>query len=363
MSNINYKNALQEYAQKINSELPTYKQIRIPVSNLWYSTVTYNNISITGNQCTRKIAADLSAAEMALKSIDPSDDIENIILNKYEPFDLFTHALNMPQTDKISVLIDYENINKLEHLHNLWSHSGKILPILKFVAHDNPHAEKYTSTHIIPCSGKDAVDHFISTFIGFHLSVAHMKTVIILTRDGFGEHHSLFYRDVHNGIKPKVHYCTSERVCVKLLKHLGCKKENIIPHYKFDSNLPVSWEYLKIYNNSYNINYSFNRTNEIKAKYHMALSDGTANMKISNIIETLKKQDYYFIRNDFPYHIKDNILHYLFWHKDKYTIGEAKKNILSNHANIENLIIFTNSRIVQSVLELSHYHVFIKEKI
>jgi hypothetical protein len=161
-----------------------------------------------------KIKDTVKTTESALVSTSPSV----LSFKKFDMFDLFPKGHEDKFTSKVAVLVDYENINKLTRLHNLWEFDGKYIPILKFVSFCNQNAESLTTTHIIECTGKDAVDHFISTFIGYHLALGNLHTVIILSRDNFASHQLSF----HKNSKINAIHCNSERACIDMLQDQQC---------------------------------------------------------------------------------------------------------------------------------------------
>ena len=226
----NDKNKLQIYCQRNRLDLPEYSSTRTD-SGMWVSTVRFTNvdgqsIEKTGHPCSKKVQADISAATAArevVKQLDALSESDIIVNPKLGTFDLM-----MPQEGDLNpmfVLVDYENINKLDHLHNKFVNgSGKPVYVTKFAGYCNPKAETNETTHIVQGAGKDAVDHYISFYLGLLIKylddLGYEKyNIVILTRDSFGRHHiSLTRQD------KTVQHCSSENRCLDLLSRNGYSK-------------------------------------------------------------------------------------------------------------------------------------------
>lgn len=371
----NAKNQLQEVCQASGTDLPKYTHAKVNMQ--WVSTVHVMGYTFIGQPYSKKTQADMSAAQIALEEMSaelsstgtnittggrtPSPFVsEALKLNKYQPFELFASDLDMKQTAEIAVFIDFENINSLTELHNLWTYQGKVIPILKFVGQSNCNAETPLSTHVATSSGKDAADHFISTFIGYHIALRQLKKVLVVTRDKFGEHHTRYYQDITHA--PEVHYCTSERLCIKLLLQHGCVKTDTVPEYHHDLGQPNSWSYLKHYDGQV-ISHPFTREPSVEAAYSRAKKDPLQPIKgvMNEVKRELKAFDYTLRSNDYPYYVPGNVLHMVYWHTGSHSRDVARENasVLFN-VPVEDIVVFTNSRLVQTIPEIAHHHVFIR---
>lgn len=269
----NAKNKLQEFCQKSDIAFPVYTDTQLETLE-WISrvSVVYRDKSqaADGNVCRKKTTAQISAAGALLELLGikisdnssqvstrinmkemskdvahiSSSDINTLIFNKCTAFGF---PEGFTGQEEVCVLIDYENVNKLTYLHYYWKKydheaehepghielEGESVPILKFVGHCNQNANNTVSTHVLPCSGSDAIDHFISVFIGHHLktwiSTGKHHKVIIVSRDNFARLHSQFYIDLNLSIE--FYHCGSEKSAVRKLKEFGCYKTNIVPKY------------------------------------------------------------------------------------------------------------------------------------
>jgi len=119
----------------------------------------------------------------------------------------------------------------------------------------------------------------------------------------------------------------------------------------------ADWQYLQKYNLSKVID-KFPRKIEIEEKY---MNDMTKEQKINYIKEILKINDYYLAPNDYPYDVSDNIKHYVFWYKNTYSLEDALNIALSYFKKPHNdIIVFVNDINNRSILDINHYHIFVK---
>jgi hypothetical protein len=119
----------------------------------------------------------------------------------------------------------------------------------------------------------------------------------------------------------------------------------------------ANWQYLQKYNLSKVID-KFPRKTEIEEKYK---KDETIQVKLNYIKEMLKMNDYYLIPNDYPYDVSEDINHYVFWYKNIYSLEDALKIALSYFKKTHNeIIVFVNDITNKSVLDINHYHIFVK---
>ena len=230
----NSKNLLQTYCQKRKLDLPVYTSEFNNSTRQWTSSVSFTDEHqvhhVTGQPQTRRTDADISAAQEAYQTIAPAalQLSDNIVADKYHMLDLVLPVDG--DTKPVYVLVDYENINKLNYLHNKFvNEKGYPLYVLKFVGYCNHKAETDEPTHVVQCNGRDAVDHFISMYLGMLIQklckpvtltlqdITHIR-IIVLTKDIFGSHYTKFV-DSLSGII--VYHCASENSCMQLLKEFG----------------------------------------------------------------------------------------------------------------------------------------------
>lgn len=231
---MNSKNQLQTYCQRQGIALPKYTSHQDAETKMWLSTVNFNNKSFVGEPQPKKTAADISAADKALSLLvdiqlpnsvivpdvdSPAEDV--CMVNKYKSWDLMLPLED--DMDPLFVLIDYENVNKLDHLHYLYTKDANPAYVCKFVGYCNQKASTDECTHIVHSSGSDAVDHYISFYLGMLYKTLVDRglhsTVVILTRDKFAAHHRTFCDHNHTFI-----HCPTEADCIKILTQRGYTK-------------------------------------------------------------------------------------------------------------------------------------------
>jgi hypothetical protein len=211
----NSKNILQEYYQKHNLSMPKYISVQDPVSLLWSSTVTFTNpkgeeVTVTSSQERKKTDSTISAAGMALKMLDG-------ITEPKEPKDQQSYlplgSNFSTNTATCTVLVDYENVHTLDRLV-----SNKNVDVIKFVSMCNPRTS--SADFVIKSIGSDAVDHFISVYLGcLWMKYEHKEhNVIVLTRDRFAGNLLNFFSP-DQGFK--VHHVTNEKDCLNLIDSIA----------------------------------------------------------------------------------------------------------------------------------------------
>lgn len=231
---MNPKNRLQTIFQRKHVDLPVYSSVN--ETGQWVSTVTLHDGTIfTGPPRIRKTQAEIAAANVVLVALgEKCPDVDSVFINTVSRPRLHTLDMDVPTTEDsvpMYVLVDYENINKLEHLHNI--HMGPDgLPayIYKFVGFCNHKATTVEPSHIVYSQGKDAVDHFISVFIGclIHALKQHQAIILLLSKDHFASHHTNFYRDMEN---ITVKHFASEKRCLQYMEQLKYSKTATVPVY------------------------------------------------------------------------------------------------------------------------------------
>jgi hypothetical protein len=236
LKNMNAKNQLQIYCQRGKLELPKYSYVQDQDTKMWYSTVEIISETgaisrYTGDPQAKKVAADISAASAALNSLGINNDDTVSPMNDTESKDRCPHGQiwNPMDDDRnpVFVLIDYENVNKLEYLHNLFvNQDGFPAYVSKFVGYCNQKASTDECSHVVPTASSDGVDHYISFYIGMLYHQLKQRelpfTIIILTRDKFGSHYPSFCGGIH---------CATERECIKLLEQRGYYKTSTVYVY------------------------------------------------------------------------------------------------------------------------------------
>ena len=199
MSNLNYKNHLQEYFQKQHMELPKYvaRKVSGPAHcPVWQSEVKlYNGSTYIGDTNITKSVAEISAAEKALKALKLIPDTESYSadLNLIEKFKLdINPILSKPlksAVPKTLLLVDVEN------MHNFIDDvvreiSG--LNIYAFVGEHHHLATKIFPTGVIkiisPSAHSDGTDTCMQVYIGFLLGSGckDYENYLIATRDHYG---------------------------------------------------------------------------------------------------------------------------------------------------------------------------------
>ena len=233
----NAKNTLQVYCQKKGLALPRYNAYFNETTRKWISTVSLIDIAFTGDAEQKKSHADISAAigvcmKLGLYESKPALDI--ITVHKYNTLDLIYPKKG--DTDPMYILVDYENVNRLDHMHNTFTNKdGYPAYVGKFVGYCNQKADTDEPTHIIPIHGSNAVDHFISFYLGMLVQCLLMGdckinclTIILLTGDGFGAHHK-FLTGERDDLT--VHHCRSEKTAIGILEKHNYKETNIKYQY------------------------------------------------------------------------------------------------------------------------------------
>ena len=210
------KNQLQQFLQKLKLDLPEYFSSKTD-EGLWISTVKFvlsgdeiEELEYTGEPFKRKTHAECSAAFKAIQQL------ECIKKNEMSyAVDNVEYSIN-----GIYVLVDYENINKISNLEKLVTLNDKVT-LLKFAGHCHPKALAGQSNYVIESSIKDAIDHYISFYIGklvhnhqFSASEYNNKLLIlVLTRD----HYASAYQSFTNDSTVDIIHCASEMKCMEYL--------------------------------------------------------------------------------------------------------------------------------------------------
>jgi hypothetical protein len=216
--------------------MPIYTHHRDIGTSKWVSTVTIVNgdgesCEIVGTGCNRKTHADIAAAtevitmlgiiDAAGSGTEPVVDVS--VLKCAHTFQDYYDSITGPG---IYVLIDYENVNKLQHLHHVYRRDdGVAANIFKFIGYSHHKVETDEASHIVHSGGSDAVDHAISMFVGIVLAKLRENEgtlLVVLTRDQFAER----LQNMLQSSSPDqecIHLPTEEQ-CVELLLQMGYKR-------------------------------------------------------------------------------------------------------------------------------------------
>ncbi len=196
-------------------------------------------LTFIGDICNRKRQAECSAALKALSSRELIDSINLInsiksrkLINSIKSrkpietsnneeseldFEQFSVDCVEFSNNHIYVLVDYENINKISKLQKMKAQSTQEICVLTFAGHCNSKSLK--SNFVIESSIKDAVDHYISFYIG-KLVNQHkhdkMLSIFVLTKDHYASAYSSFTE--HKNIS--ITHCPSENKCISMLENL-----------------------------------------------------------------------------------------------------------------------------------------------
>lgn len=209
----NYKNILQEYCQQRKIHLPFYKTFAVSptcksdddkdnkTANIvveWKSEVTltapeaaastsattdildsFLPITVTGRSATTKVAAQQSAAKVALEEIQSrSAELQNRAdkskLNTNAPTCIFVDAENCP-------LGTQHLEEKLGNGYRVYVFAATGHPTLA-----RKYNEKLVEVVPVPSSRKDAVDLSISIWLGIMLALSKFEKFVVITKDHFG---------------------------------------------------------------------------------------------------------------------------------------------------------------------------------
>jgi hypothetical protein len=193
------KNELQELYQRRKETLPVYSTERVrgtPAhSPLWISTVTlHDGTTYSGSPYTKKGAAEISAAEVALLYVPGEVEV------KVPDSGALESAKDVARwcEDRTAIcLIDIENIPQAVSMDQVNIPRGVF--VLGFVGHCHPMALKPFpfSKYIVKSSIADAADHaltFMAGYIASHLvsedlgeELTPLPKIIIMSRDHYAE--------------------------------------------------------------------------------------------------------------------------------------------------------------------------------
>lgn len=244
----NPKNTLQIHCQRQKWPLPVYTYTCVtdsaPAVPMWQSIVTVQStagpVEARSETCARKTTADMNAAENMLGILGLSAPVAGpdgaasgadvVVTPKFGPLEI--PIPDAEDQDPVYVLVDYENVNKLEHLHHLFRReaSSATALVCKFVGYCNQKADTDEPTHVAQSAASDAVDHYISFCLGLIVRENRGKktlTVMIVSRDSFAAHHV----KLTGGPVTVLHYTTEAR-CVESLKRMGYTETTVRPSYQ-----------------------------------------------------------------------------------------------------------------------------------
>lgn len=226
----NSKNILQIYCQRNNLSLPIYKQNRNTdgqwVSTVYVSTALGPEVEFIGSSKSRKTHADIAAADIAVSQLGISDiNSSNYDIINPTCYTVDQYYASFKCDTNMFVLIDYENINKLLHLHNDYKNiNGTSALICKFVGYGHHKSETPEVSHIVNSGRSDAVDHAISMCAGIIMAITQCNvTIIILTGDLFAE---CLKNICISSEKVKLLHAPSEKQAILELQNRGFDKTN-----------------------------------------------------------------------------------------------------------------------------------------
>lgn len=225
----NSKNDLQIYCQQKGLVLPVYTSIR-DESGKWVSTVSFKSAigishTVSGDQCLRKKFADMSAASSGLRLLDEKEGERNVDTLIVKRVHTLLKCLKDFKYASMYVLVDYENVNKLTSLHNVFKNidNKKIIQVNKFVGYSHHKIDTDEPSHSVESAGNDAVDHYISVFVGMIImhtqqALSEDITILVVTKDIFGSHLESFAKSL-----PwlTIKHVPTERRCIEYLNTEG----------------------------------------------------------------------------------------------------------------------------------------------
>ena len=129
--------------------------------------------------------------------------------------------------------------------------------------------------------------------------------------------------------------------------------------------MATTWNVISQFSNTNPPRHTIKRSKDSDSKYKkLKLELVERNISIGNYIKEKLFSDnseYALVKNDFPYMLDKNVLHYVFWinpkFNEKYNDNTVEK-ILKNSIDFE-FIYFKNIIANKSVLDVEHYQVFI----
>jgi len=219
------KNILQEYFQRNKLSMPYYSTDKTDKGE-WISTVKFSvncqNYNFEGSPSAKKRQAECNAANKALEEMSTEfKKIQKTKISHLRTVDVGEIFVPTRDQDKYTyVLVDFENISKIARL-NLLDHQTSTLTVLRFVSHLHVKAVTDEVNCVIDSSIKDAVDHYISFYVGGlcnKIPTTVPLYIFILTRDHFASSIPTFVQGYSN---VTVKHCGTEEKCIDELRKLG----------------------------------------------------------------------------------------------------------------------------------------------
>jgi hypothetical protein len=166
------KNQLQEFFQKQQLPLPKYTIHRVggPDHRPQYqSTLSYNDVVLTGAIFSNKGQATLDVAEQALKLLNTSEPLK---IQSPDRTALFVDVENMPHfIDEVQKKIEGMTIYAFVGHHHHLSNKEWLSPIIKILVHS---------------TRPDGTDTAMQVYVGYHLAHHNYDRYYIATRDHYG---------------------------------------------------------------------------------------------------------------------------------------------------------------------------------
>lgn len=175
------KNQIQEFCQKRGLSMPKYLTTRLPSpahQPEFVSKLAFNNSTFEGEIASSKRRAELSAAEIALQSLEEEKITQQIVYDG----------------PPVLILVDLENqpraVEQLQERINLDASTNiYILVFVSKISHlseqvwDNERIKK----HIVPSVRSDAADTYMIFMAGLWSTDLSYRNFIIMSRDHFAK--------------------------------------------------------------------------------------------------------------------------------------------------------------------------------
>jgi hypothetical protein len=166
------KNLLQEYCQKHKLQDPVYDRHCIGGSShkpIWKSTVLFNGKKLTGDPSGSKVAADISAAKLALECVTQIKKEKHKVSKRKC---LLVDVENMPNfIDEAFAQIEGLNIYAFVGEHHCLATKSFPDGVIKILS---------------PSTRTDGSDTCMQVYVGFLLASDAYDTYYIATRDHYG---------------------------------------------------------------------------------------------------------------------------------------------------------------------------------
>lgn len=186
----NYKGLLQEYYQKQGLDLPIYTYTSCNGTSGWIAHLQTKHAQYNSAPCGSKKEADQAVAQMAL---EPLLNVKNKPSQQTTQTNLSTKQFTLVVVD----LENYPQIDTPDFLNTQFTNvqfNGFVGKCSSHAQIDLPRKYPFMSVCIVNSVLPDAVDHYISMYIGQFIGMTagllqygsqHNYNIIVLTRDRF----------------------------------------------------------------------------------------------------------------------------------------------------------------------------------